>query len=77
MNKFIIWIVHHPDVIVSFNKNPILNIICVRMQLRQGRLTIEYAFDDLEYKLVIEDEDHVIKVMNNLYDKLINEKEEK
>ena len=76
MTKFIIWIAHHPDVVVSFNKNPILNLLCVRMQLRQGRLTIEHAFDDLEYPLLVEYEDHFIEILNELYYKLINKKEE-
>ena len=75
MTKFIIWIAHHPDVVVSFNKNPILNLLCIRMQLRQGRLTIEHAFDDLEYPWLVEDDEHLIRVLNSLYNKLNNEKE--
>ena len=77
MIEFIVWIVHHPDVVVSFNKNPILNLLCVRMRLRQGRFTIQHAFDDLECQWLAEDENHFIEVLNNLYDILNNEKEEK
>lgn len=75
MTKFIIWIAHHPNVEVSFNTNLILNSVCVKM--RQEMSVISYAFDHLECSWLVEDEDHFIEVLNNLYDKLSNEKEEK
>lgn len=75
MNKFIIWITSHPDVVVSFNKNPILNSLCVKMQIRPKGLAISCAFDDLEYPWLGEDEDHFIWVLDDLYNKLNNEKE--
>lgn len=74
MNKFIIWITSHPDVVVSFNKNLILNSVCVKM--RQGMSVISYAFDHLECSWLGEDEDHFITVLDDLYNKLNNEKEE-
>ncbi len=73
MTKFIVWITHHPDVVVSFNKNVILNNMCIKM--RQERLAISCAFDDLEFPWLAEDDEHLIEVLNNLYDKLNNEKE--
>lgn len=75
MTEFIKWIAHHPDVDVSFNTNLILNSVCVKM--RQGISVIIYAFDHLECSWLVEDEDHFITVLNDLYDKLNNEKEEK
>lgn len=73
MTKFIIWITNHPDVVVSFNKNQILNSLCVKM--RTERFVISYAFDDLEFPWLA-DEDHFIEILNELYYKLNNKKEE-
>ena len=76
MTKFIVWIAHHPDVVVSFNKDSILGVLCVEMRIQYERLVIRHAIDDLECPWLVEDDEHLIEVLNNLYDKLNNEKEE-
>lgn len=74
MDKLIIWLVYHPDVMVRFNYSEIFDGLQIRVI--RGRFVAEHLIDPLLDPSFNDDcEKVVIAVLNDLYDRLEKEEE--